>query len=137
MEITEEGKSVLNQLNEYFNIYTDDNQLANQIKSTFGIKEVHVIPGDADAQENVKSEMGRQAGQLLESILYEDAIVSVTGGSTMANVSRAMHLLPFNVFFVPTVVVLVRMLFIKLTRFQRAWRNKQVVIIQHFMYQIM
>ena len=137
MEITEEGKSVLNQLNEYFNIYTDDNQLANQIKSTFGIKEVHVIPGDADAQENVKSEMGRQAGQLLESILYEDAIVSVTGGSTMANVSRAMHLLPFNVFFVPLVVVLVRMLFIKLTRFQRAWRNKQVVIIQHFMYQIM
>lgn len=101
MEITEEGKSVLNQLNEYFNIYTDDNQLADQIKSTFGIKEVHVIPGDADAKENVKSEMGRQAGQLLESILYEDAIVSVTGGSTMANVSRAMHLLPFNVFFVP------------------------------------
>ena len=137
MEITEEGKSVLNQLNEYFNIYTDDNQLANQIKSTFGIKEVHVIPGDADAQENVKSEMGRQAGQLLESILYEDAIVSVTGGSTMANVSRAMHLLPFNVFSYQLVVVLVRMLFIKLTRFQRAWRNKQVVIIQHFMYQIM
>ena len=78
--------------------------------------------------------MGRQ---VIESILYEDAIVSVTGGSTMANVSRAMHLLPFNVFFVPLVVVLVRMLFIKLTRFQRAWRNKQVVIIQHFMYQIM
>ena len=28
--------------------------------------------------------MGQQAGQLLEGILYEDAIVSVTGGSTMA-----------------------------------------------------
>ena len=66
MEITEEGKSVLNH-NEYFNIYTDDNQLVDQIKSTFGIKEVHVIPGDADAQENVKSEMGRQVGQLLKA----------------------------------------------------------------------
>ena len=73
---------------------------------------------------------------IIESILYEDAIVSVTGGSTMANVSRAMHLLPFNV-FLPARGGLVRMLFIKLTRFQRAWRNKQVVIIQHFMYQIM
>ena len=137
MEITEEGKSVLNQLNEYFNIYTDDNQLADQIKSTFGIKEVHVIPGDADAQENVKSEMGRQAGQLLESILYEDAIVSVTGGSTMANVSRAIIFYHSMYFSYQLVVALVRMLFIKLTRFQRAWRNKQVVIIQHFMYQIM
>ena len=29
--------------------------------------------------EEVKSEMGRQAGHLLD-ILYEDAIVSVTGG---------------------------------------------------------
>ena len=38
MEITEEGKSVLNQLNEYFNIYTDDNQLADQIKSTLVLK---------------------------------------------------------------------------------------------------
>ena len=46
-------------------------------------------------------EIGRQAGQLLESILYEDAIVSVTGGSTMAYVSESIHLLPFNVFFVP------------------------------------
>ena len=45
--------------------------------------------------------MGRQAGQLVESILYEDAIVSVTGGSTMAYVSESIHLLPFNVFFVP------------------------------------
>ena len=45
--------------------------------------------------------MGQQAGQLLEGILYEDAVLSVTGGSTMACVSESIHLLPFNVFFVP------------------------------------
>ena len=67
----------------------------------YNLKEVHVIPGNSDTTETVKAEMGRQAGQLLEGILYEDAIVSVTGGSTMARVSEAMHLLPFNVFFVP------------------------------------
>ena len=80
--------------------------------------------------------MGRQ-GQLLESILYEDAIVSVTGGSTMANVSRAMHLLPFNVFFVPTRGGLGENVIYQANTISRAWRNKQVVIIQHFMYQIM
>ena len=38
MEITEEGKSVLNQLNEYFNIYTDDNQLADQLSQLLVLK---------------------------------------------------------------------------------------------------
>ena len=81
MEITEEGTKVLNQLSDYFKVYKDDNHYAKHIKSNFGIKEVYVIPGNADMHEEVKSEMGRQAGHLLEDILYEDAIVSVTGGS--------------------------------------------------------
>ena len=101
MEITEEGKMVVEYLNDYFNVYSDDHQMAQQIREIYNLKEVHVIPGNCDTTETVKAEMGRQAGQLLEGILYEDAIVSVTGGSTMARVSEAMHLLPFNVFFVP------------------------------------
>ena len=72
--------------------------MARAIKEKFNIKDVHVIPGDSDSNQTVKREIGRQAGQLLESILYEDAIVSVTGGSTMAYVSESIHLLPFNVF---------------------------------------
>ena len=75
--------------------------MASAIKDKFHIKDVHVIPGDSDSNRTVKREMGQQAGQLLEGILYEDAIVSVTGGSTMACVSESIHLLPFNVFFVP------------------------------------
>ncbi|MBU5628415.1 sugar-binding transcriptional regulator [Staphylococcus epidermidis] len=101
MEITNEGTEVLAQLGEYFNVYSDDHKLASAIKDKFHIKDVHVIPGDSDSNRTVKREMGQQAGQLLEGILYEDAIVSVTGGSTMACVSESIHLLPFNVFFVP------------------------------------
>ncbi|MDN8969240.1 sugar-binding domain-containing protein, partial [Staphylococcus aureus] len=62
---------------------------------------VHVVPGDADNSQSVKTELGIQSGQLLEGILQEDAIVAVTGGSTMASVSEAIHLLPYTVFFVP------------------------------------
>ena len=38
MEITEEGKSVLNRLNEYFNIYTDDNQLVIKLSQLLVLK---------------------------------------------------------------------------------------------------
>ena len=92
MEITNEGTEVLAQLGEYFNVYSDDHKLARAIKDKFHIKDVHVIPGDSDSNRTVKREMGQQAGQLLEGILYEDAIVSVTGGSTMACVSESIHL---------------------------------------------
>lgn len=101
MEITEEGETTIRQLNSYFNIYSDDHHLAQVIKEQYNIKEVYVIPGDSDADKTVKVELSRQAGQLVEDILYEHAIVSVTGGSTMAYVSEAMHKQPFNVLFVP------------------------------------
>ncbi|UIZ19962.1 sugar-binding transcriptional regulator [Staphylococcus aureus] len=101
MEITAEGEQLISQLKGYFDIYADDNRLSEGIKNKFQIKEVHVVPGDADNSQSVKTELGRQAGQLLEGILQEDAIVAVTGGSTMACVSEAIHLLPYNVFFVP------------------------------------
>lgn len=101
MEITQEGRQVLEELKDYFEVYLDDNRLAQAIKERFHIKEVHVVPGDSDTNKSIKAELGRQAGQLLETVLYEDAIVSVTGGSTMVHVSESIHLLPFNVFFVP------------------------------------
>lgn len=101
MEITEAGETTIRQLNSYFNIYSDDHHLAQVIKEQYNIKEVYVIPGDSDADKTVKIELSRQAGQLVEDVLYEHAIVSVTGGSTMAYVSEAMHKQPYNVLFVP------------------------------------
>ena len=32
MEITEEGKMVVEYLNDYFNVYSDDHQMAQQIR---------------------------------------------------------------------------------------------------------
>jgi DNA-binding transcriptional regulator LsrR (DeoR family) len=35
--------------------------LSEGIKNKFQIKEVHVVPGDADNSQSVKTELGRQA----------------------------------------------------------------------------
>lgn len=71
------------------------------IKEQYDIKDVYVIPGDSETDKAVKIELSRQAGQLVEDVLYDHAIVAVTGGSTMAYVSEAMHKQPHDVFFVP------------------------------------
>ncbi len=68
MEITAEGEQLISQLKGYCDIYADDNRLSEGIKNKCQIKEVHVVPGDADNSQSVKTELGRQAGQLLEGI---------------------------------------------------------------------
>ena len=101
MEITTEGEQVISKLNTYFNIYSDYHHLAQLISDKYNLKDVHVIPGDSDIDSIVKVEIARQTGQFVEKILSDQSIVSVTGGSTMAYVSESMHLLPFEVLFVP------------------------------------
>ena len=58
MEITNEGTEVLSQLNDYFNVYSDDNKMARAIRDKFHIKDVHVIPGDSDSNQTVKEKWG-------------------------------------------------------------------------------
>ncbi|MFO3702603.1 sugar-binding domain-containing protein [Staphylococcus felis] len=101
MTLTSEGIDIVHQLNEYFNQYSDYHHLAQLIKHQYDIKEVYVVPGDSDIDSNVKVEIGRVAGQSLEKRLHKHAIVSVTGGSTMASVSESMSPLPYEVLFVP------------------------------------
>ena len=101
MEITMKGEETVRQLSNYFNAYSDNHQLAQLIKEQYDIQDVFVIPGNSDKEQSVKIEMSKQAGEMVESILYDGAVVSVTGGSTMAYVSNAMHEQDYKVFFVP------------------------------------
>ncbi|MBM0868524.1 central glycolytic genes regulator [Staphylococcus auricularis] len=101
MEITSQGETIVQELARFFNVYSDNEQLAQRVKEQYDIKDVYVVPGNADIEQTVKTELATQAGQLLEDKFYDDAIISVTGGSTMAYVSNAMHRQNANVFFVP------------------------------------
>lgn len=101
MEITDKGESTIRQLQSYFNSYSDEHHLAQSIKEQFNIQDVFIVPGDSDSDKTVKVELSTQGGQLVEEVLHEDAVVAVTGGSTMAYLSDAMHQQPYSVFFVP------------------------------------
>ena len=75
--------------------------------------------------QSVKTELGRQAGQLLEGILQEDAIVAVTGGSRSYT---------SVLFFVPARGGLGENVVFRQTQLQPVWHNKLAVIIRRCMY---
>src|SRR5699024_8382998 len=57
MEIIDVGEAIIRQLISYFNVYSDDHQLAQVIKEKYDIKVVYVIPGDSDTDKAVKIEL--------------------------------------------------------------------------------
>ncbi len=59
METTAEGEQLISRLKGYFDIYAMMIwSVGEGIKNKFQIKEVHVVPGDADDRQSVKTELG-------------------------------------------------------------------------------
>lgn len=103
MSCTAEGVRVLERLEEMVGELFGLTELAQMLQQRLGIEQVVIVPGNADASEWVKQELGRIGARVLKHTVREHDVVAVTGGSTIASV--ASHLVPTSVFrsvqFVP------------------------------------
>jgi central glycolytic genes regulator len=91
MTITPEGETVLNELSEYVRVLHGLTSLEEKIMEQLGLKRVIIIPGDSDADETVKRELGRAASGILAQYLQDNMTVAVSGGSLMAMVSESIN----------------------------------------------
>ncbi len=103
MSCTPEGERVLEQMEAMVGELFGLTELGQRLQQRLGVREVIVVPGDADRSEWVKQELGRVGARLLKQVVREGDVVAVTGGSTIASVAK--HLTPSpmfrNVQFVP------------------------------------
>lgn len=103
MSCTTEGIRVLERMEEMVGDLFGLTELAQMLQQRLGIDQVLIVPGNADASEWVKQELGRIGARVLKQTVHEGDVVAVTGGSTIASV--ASHLVPTSVFrsveFVP------------------------------------
>ena len=77
-------------------------KLEMQLSEHLGVEKTCVVPGNADCDDHVLSEVGRNAAIRLRSFLQTGATLAVTGGSTMREVAFAIpHGTPMNVMVVP------------------------------------
>lgn len=90
MLITEQGKTVLEQMTQFISEITGLSVLENQIKETLKVENVVVVPGNSDDADWVKQEMGKACVSYLKKILKPNATIAVTGGTTMASVASVM-----------------------------------------------
>lgn len=102
MFVTPDGESMIEGFQSFWKEVGGINQLEMAAAHRLAVRQVVIVPGDADESDWVKDDLARQAAQELIRLLDDDKIVAVAGGSTMARVAR--HVQPThteNVILVP------------------------------------
>lgn len=89
--ITPEGSQLLLDLKEVVREWSGRLRLEQQLAQHLHIKEVIIVPGNVDTNTNAAMLLSQEAAKYLESILTDEKIVAVTGGSTIASISNFVH----------------------------------------------
>lgn len=82
-----EGKKLMPDLLECFLRLNNLDDMERQIRSSLGLKQVCIVPGNSDEDSSAKEEMGCQGALLLNDLLRNVDTVAISGGSTMAEVA--------------------------------------------------
>lgn len=89
--ITPTGTQVLLDLKEVVREWSGRLTLEQTLLKYLHIKEVIIVPGNVDTNKNAEMLLSQEAAKYLESILNDDKIIAVTGGSTIASISNYVH----------------------------------------------
>ncbi|EHS59805.1 sugar-binding transcriptional regulator [Paenibacillus sp. Aloe-11] len=92
MKVSKAGLDLLEQLEPIANNLFGLSQLEDQIRQAYGLKKVVVVPGDSDASPLAKQELGRAGAKALLSVMDDEDVVAVTGGTTIADVAEQLTL---------------------------------------------
>ncbi|TFJ93354.1 sugar-binding transcriptional regulator [Lentibacillus salicampi] len=94
MQLTKEGKLVIEELAAFMHEVMGLNVLEKQLQDTLHVDNIIIVPGNSDELNWVKQEMGKACVSFLEKHLTSRQTIAVTGGTTMAAVAEMMS--PFH-----------------------------------------
>jgi len=90
MHISIAGEELLEGLEPYIRELFDLTDLAERIRSHFGLKEVIIVPGNSDDSILAKKELGRAGAAALRKVVQPNDVIAVAGGSTMAGIADSL-----------------------------------------------
>lgn len=86
MIITSEGEEIIEKLKNFIHDIKGLSELENSLKRKLGIKNAIIVPGNLDEDSTIMKELGRASAGYLKSILANNQIIAITGGSTVKDV---------------------------------------------------
>lgn len=83
MTVNYEGKKTLDVLKEFIHELRGLKEMEEFLKNSLELKDVLVVPGDADENKLILEEMGKSAADYLKNILKDKGIIALTGGTSV------------------------------------------------------
>lgn len=90
MNVTDDGKIVIEELKDYIHGLKGLNSLEKKIKDMLSIDRVYIVPGDLAKDVLTFKDMGKTASHLIKQIIKDGNVIGITGGTTMAQVAEEM-----------------------------------------------
>jgi len=84
------GSQLLEDLKVFIELMDGLESIEERVKEILGCKEVYIVPGNADVDEETNLALGQKAAQVLLNKIESGDIIALTGGSTVHNVIEAL-----------------------------------------------
>ncbi|MGI6005809.1 MAG: sugar-binding transcriptional regulator [Christensenellales bacterium] len=91
MSLSDAGRDVLLKLSDLIDMIHAIDPLEREVQQVLGVASVSVVSGDVAESPMTLHNLGRSAARCLRSRLKDNAIVAITGGTTMAAMAGAME----------------------------------------------
>ncbi|WP_411843525.1 sugar-binding transcriptional regulator [Salinicoccus sp. HZC-1] len=99
--ISQAGIDVMEELSPYITTIDRRADLARGLKEKFGLKGFFIVRGDADGNPELQKELSKRMAEELQKMFFDGTVISVAGGSTMANVGNYLKPTDGKLLFVP------------------------------------
>jgi central glycolytic genes regulator len=90
VSLSDEGRTLLGDLEAVATAAAGRADLSRTLRQMLSIPNVIVVEGDSDEEPWVQGQLGLQAGQYLPTVLRDNDVLAVTGGTTVAAFAQNM-----------------------------------------------
>lgn len=90
MQITNAGKKLLEDIEPFVKDLFGLTEMEEKIRHKFNLHQVVIVPGDSEQSPLSKRELGLAGAQALRKYVKANDVISVTGGSTLAEVANLL-----------------------------------------------
>ncbi|MCG8483263.1 MAG: sugar-binding transcriptional regulator [Clostridia bacterium] len=91
MTITEEGKELIENADQWIYYFKAMEDIEKELAHALNVKKVIISSTDSSNKSQIVQETARKTGLYLKSIISENMIIGITGGSTMAATVKEMQ----------------------------------------------
>jgi central glycolytic genes regulator len=90
MRINDSGRKLLELMEPIAKNLFGLTDLEDKIRQVYGLRKVVIVPGDCESSPFAKRELGRAGAKALLSVMGNEDIIAVTGGSTLAEMAEQL-----------------------------------------------